>query len=279
MKRVTGEVLESDIDWMTATGFSSEAQELMQNFGARLLISEGARGNDTKPWRFAGYEGFKCGSVQCGSRPDSSCVRLGSVVAAENWRELYRISEGISRVDLQLTVRTDDDPVRCLAAVHRQALRFSAKRKDGPSVTLIRGNDGSATVYLGKRESDVFGRAYAKGVESGLDHYKGTVRFEVEFKGGHCLSVLRHLIASPVEAVGIVSCVCGFFKSRGCALSLPCEALFIVRCSRSQSDNTRRLEWLRKQVRPSVQHLIASGCYDEVIRALGLSVVQLDHAG
>jgi len=271
MRQLSGRVVEIGVDWITAIGFTGDSQVSMQDFGAKLLLNEGSRGNDVSPWHFAGYDGFRCGSVQVGSREDSTCVRLSSNQANSNWQSLYVMSESVSRVDYQVTVQTDCGPSESIAIAHRQALRSSAKLKHGPSVTLIRSNDGSATLYLGKRTSDWYGRAYLKGIESGLPEFDKTTRFEVEVKGPACASTLRVVHNSRPTIIAVAGYVSGFFQKRGVHLVLPNIHPSTISSSRSRSDNQRRLRWLKTQVRPSIDKLIASGCYDDVVEALGLS--------
>lgn len=272
MSKISGEVLEVGVDWITAIGMTPRCQEEMQEWASSIVLSEGARGNDNRPWRFAGYEGFNCGGIQVGNRYDSTCIRLSSDVAQQHWRRLYFICERVTRVDLMVTLRIKDGATRALARVHRQALRHASKHSGGPSVTLIKGNDGSGTVYLGKRTSDLFARAYLKSAESKLDHYSETIRFEVEFKGDTCYQVLKSITGASSTMLAIAGYVSGFFSRRGCELAIPSVTPLLISIPRRRTDNQRRLEWLAAQVRPSVELLIAAGCYHEILQALGLDL-------
>jgi len=271
MKPISGEVVDIGFDWITAVGKSQDAQMAMQDWSASLLCDEHTHGNDTKPWSFAGYQGFKCGAVQAGTRPDSTCVRLSSHQSAKHWRELWLMSEGVSRVDAQITIRTKESATSAINRAYKQARTHSAKIKGGPTVTIIRSTDGSCTVYLGKRTSDSFGRIYLKGEESGLDEFAGTIRFECEFKSDYARQVLVEVNRHQVEFIGIASAVLGFFRNRGVSLQVPSVPLYATHCSRRRSDNQKRLEWLATQVRPSVKLLVDAGLLVQVVNALDLA--------
>ena len=268
--RIEGEILEVGIDWITCVGFTPDSQNSMQSFAEQLIRQERDSGNDFRPWRFAGYEGFMCGGCQCGVRDDSTCVRLSSGLADSNWERLYAMSENATRIDLQVTIRPERPALKVLAQVHRQALRKAAKRSGGPTVTLIRSTDGSGTVYLGKRSSDAFGRVYLKGAESGLDHYHNALRFEVEFKGPQVRSAIAHISRESPRIVPVASLVSGFFTARGVDLQFPTIAKVMLCISRPLTSDAKRLAWIQNQVRPSVQLLISHGWYTEVLEALGL---------
>lgn len=270
-RAIEGEIVDCGFDWITATATTRIAQERLSKLGQSIIRSEKRSGNETKPWAFAGYQGFKCGSAQIGTRHDSTCLRISSGVAHENWLAAYQAGEGFPRVDVQMTIRVTGDPQQTIARVYRQALSHTRKFKRGPNCTILKSSNGSATVYLGRRQSSVFLRSYDKGRESGLDHYQSCVRFEGEFKGPVGLPILRHSAASSSALVTATSYVLGHFANRGVVLRSTVDTRYSVRVPRKRSDTTRRLEWIQTQVSPSVRLLIASGYRNDVLRALGLS--------
>jgi hypothetical protein len=268
--QILGKVIESGIDWITATGKSKSSQLKMQSFGEKLLRTEKRRGNILRPWGFSGYEGFKCGSIQVGTRSDSTIIRLGSKLASDNWHETYRVSENFSRVDVQTSIKVDRNPQQIISLVYRQASRKAAKSKRPPQVTLLRSNNGSATVYLGHRSSARFGRVYDKGKESGLGQYSNVIRFEEELKGNLCLSLLRAISHRDRPTIDADSEVRWFFRKRGVHLLAPATDFFAISEPANACDFERRLAWIRDQVRPSIKLLLDAGLYAEVLTACGL---------
>lgn len=198
-------------------------------------------------------------------------MRLSGGGAFDNWLKAYHAGENFSRVDLQITARTGEAPAQTIQKVYRRALAHTKKRRRGPTCTILKCSSGAHTVYLGKRQSDLFMRCYDKGAESGLDHYENAVRFEVELKGAACLSVLSRCASSGRPLLTAAAYVRGCFADRGVVLGIAAMPLYAVSVPRSRSDVGRKLRWIQTQVGPSVKLLIASGYRLDVLRCLGLS--------
>lgn len=242
----------------------------MNALGNRILESEASAGNDVCEWGMSGYSGLKCGSVQLGHRADSSIIRLGSGVAFDNWLNVYHAAENFSRLDLQITARSNLKPKALIQRSYRDALKFSAQNGGMPRVSILKSSNGTATMYLGRRQSERFSRVYDKGAESGLDYFANSTRFEVELKGALCLPSLRVLSDSyrPMHAAAQI--VLRHFRDRGLSLSMKNTTDRALSAPRRRSDQERRLEWLRKQVRPTVQALVAAVGLASVENVLGL---------
>ena len=272
------------VDWITGVGLDPNTAWSMSQWASEMLTVELRKGNIRKSWGMAGFNGIACGQVQYGERNDEVIVRLSSEAAACSWRKLYQLSSSVTRLDVQVTVWSKLRPRNVVRNCHRKALRRSASLKRGPSVRLITSNDGSDTVYLGSRLSDVFGRIYNKGAESKLKYYEGAVRYEVQFQRKLVNVAVRRLAAKQNERDGVTEQVSGFFEARGCRLGILGEGI-VNRLPRSRTDTRRRLEWLGKAVRGSAQLLVSHGLGDEMLDQLGLYISAdgklevLDHVG
>jgi len=218
----------------------------------------------------AGYDGLKSGGCQVGERGDSTIVRMSSGVAWENWLKVYQAADNFSRVDLQVTAKMDQEPKQVIAAAYRHSLAFSRAHGGNPTVSVLKCSNGTATMYLGRRQSERFARVYDKGAESSHDDYQGCVRWEVELKGALCLPALRAIAASRRPMFTMASIVVTHFRERGCSLPESWATDRALSAPRKRTDTERQLSWLESQVRPTVEHLISQGRIDQVFRALGL---------
>jgi hypothetical protein len=212
---------------------------------------------------------------------------LSSGLAADHWWSLYPFSTNCSRIDLQFTVNSGRPVKHVLLKVWKDAIDESQKRKRALKLKQILSPGQPETVMIGSRQSERYGRAYDKGVESGLDHYAGCVRFEGEFKGSWAKRVCRALATKPRERHAVVPFVLDFFSKNGVSVqsalggsALSYKALETLVCTYpSDSRGTvskskaRSLRWLQVSCRPVVQRLIAAGLSKELYSALGL----LDH--
>jgi len=263
------------VDWFTTTAVDAPHARKLASVSACIARQQVALGNIVKPWSMYGYDGHKVGGLQFGERHDGVIVRLSSATAAEHWASAYRITRRCSRIDTQVTVRNGDAPQKTLRRVYKQATKFSRASRRGPTVTLLSSNNESSTVYLGKRISDSFGRAYDKGVESGLPVYQGAVRFEVECKGAFAEKVSQVLFGSRDRPASIVDCCQSFFAKRGVVLELNYLKLHNYSCHQMPSDADKKLTWLAESVRGTIELLRACGRMDQVMTALNISIADV----
>lgn len=266
----SGDVVDYGCDWITATAKGPESRRRLALLGKRVLDSETRAGNERKPWGMSGYDGLKSGGCQVGERGDSTIIRLSSGVAWENWLKVYQAADSFSRLDLQVTARMDQEPKRVIAAAYRHSLQFSRSHGGSPTVSVLKCSNGTATMYLGRRQSERFARVYDKGAESSLDEYQACVRWELELKGDLCLPALRAIAASRRPMFTMASIVVTHFRDRGCHLPESWATDRALSAPRKRTEVERRLSWIQSQVRPTVEYLVSIGQRGKVLRALGL---------
>lgn len=257
-------------DYVTATAIDSNLPGSFHAVGTALFRHEADKGNKIKGWGMAGYKGWACGHVQLGKLDQRFIVRLSGDAAALSWRRIVELSDNVTRFDVQATVDVGPKVTQRIERHRRQARRFSKLWDEKPVVRRIDDNRGGYTLYLGARESNVFGRIYDKYAEKKLDHYRDCVRYEVQFN-----YALARLVAAGCSRVNDVmpvfaSHVSQFLEARGVEPPSLDKVPATYCCPRNRSDADRKLLWLREAVRPSVMSLIALGRGEEALRALGL---------
>lgn len=283
-----------DVDWITLTETRKGSRSRLQNLAVPLIEKEQQRGNQIRAWGMAGYEGLCAGQCQVGTGSQGAIVRLSSVLAAQKWRELCAHADGCSRLDLQLTVRHPTKVDHLIARHFRQASSYRREHGSVSTVSLFRSSDGSATLYLGKRISERFGRAYDKEKESTQPEWARCIRYELELKGDRASSALDHLRRTHTESSDsetsgtpaalasngalqsswISSTVSGFFRGRGVVLPIVTNPLSTTSDPAPKADLQRKLEWARKSLRPTVALFASHGKLSELLAALGLQCSQ-----
>ena len=273
-----GRIIEAGVDWLTITSKEPEKQERLQSLGQALIYNEHERGEKCSPWRLFNFEGYKCGGVALAVNDEMTYMRLSSALAWSYWREAYQFASNCSRFDLQVTVTDVGPPEGVVLDCHQQALRHIASWKRKPEVALRMSNRSSPTLYFNQRTSSRFGRIYDKANETKKDHYRGAVRFEVQFNDETAWSMSKCIYRStkfPQECTPFVSY---FFGTRGVGSEFLGDVRRGVVPPRPSTNDDRRLEWLRRQCAPAVQELLKRGRVSEVYIALGLPVPEeLDH--
>lgn len=263
-------LLSSGVDYLTVTTTQSKWSDPLRLRCSEIFRTEHERGNVVRGWGMAGFSGFKVGQIQIGQRDQEAIVRISSNLAQRQWREVFELAQNATRLDLQVTIRWAQPASRVLKRNHRAALAHARQFKRPPTVRYIAGNDGGQTVYLGSRQSNKFGRAYDKGVESGLVEFENSVRYEVQYQGALAQLVANKLFSLSSPSPAIIGRVAQFFNSRGVPLPGLIEDGQHECCRKIPSDFDRSLLWLRESVSPCIRRLIVAGKRDEVLLALGL---------
>lgn len=259
------------------------------------------RGEEVRPFRFSGYNGYYAGSVSFGRRYDGDILRLSSAAAKEHWAQSVLFSTNVSRLDVQVTVRPPEGTQRRLLKHHQQIRRLQRKRGRPATFKFWYGPSGPEAAMLGSRQSDFFGRIYDKGIESRLPEYEGTLRYEVELKRSPAKALSAQLDQTEFSEAIIASVVHKFVSVRGCRLStwsniegatLDAGSSLNIRdrdinvCSQEspfasrksvrdlgEGRARRRALWLYNCVRPSVKEFVERGETEMVLGALGLTNV------
>lgn len=263
-------LLSSGCDWITVSTVCPESSKRLVLRLVKLLGSELVLGNEKRPWANYGYEGFKCGQVEGGTRADGALVRLSGEVAHENWRKVLSVADNCSRFDVQATIRWPKLAHRMIATHYREALKMTKRKRHPFTATILKATDQSSTIYLGKRISERFGRIYNKGLESGSPEFYNAVRYELELKKDEARSAALHCGSSSDPEAAMMCELSRFLTDRlGCSPPL-LEGLSTRVVLRRRSDAEKSLSWLGKDVRPTVQRLIKRGRINDVVTALGL---------
>lgn len=213
-----------------------------------------------------------------GRRNDELMVRLISECAQVHWRKVYKHADTLTRLDLQISIDIQRDPQPLVWKFFHQANAWSKRSKRGPHNDVVLGNHGGATLYCGKRTSNLFGRTYARGPKTKLPEDATVIRFEVQFNKRLATLIARELASSKNPAEYARSRVVQFFEARGLQLEIPNVPVQNHSLSRSRTDVQKRLSWLERSVRNSCQVLAARGEVEAMIKALGLEgFVTINH--
>jgi len=171
---------------------------------------------------------------------------------------------------VQITIRYKRDAASQISNNYKTAMRSKKRGDIKRAVSLFRSDDGSATLYLGKRSSDKFCRIYEKGIESKLDHYEECVRYEVEFKNKCAVEAATFLRDAKNEYEAAKSVVMGYLAD--CRISPPGLGdvpLTSIRAPTERPTHHSTFQWLNTQVRPVLERVLEWDAHVEAVEALG----------
>lgn len=277
---VSAELVDCGFDYLTATSNTQKSNSFFDALGSQLLAMEQGFGSDVVSWGMSGFSGLTSGQVQYATNGQMRMLRVSGALAQQHWKRIAKRATNVSRADLQTTYRLKVPKVHLAEACERQAKRFEATHNHGRQIELRRNTAKGKTVYVGSRKSDRLIRIYDKGLQSQLDPAGTVWRAEIQFNRKLAqLATTQALdqqidpacvarsVVSELTRVGIV------WWSSSVGSSLKASSAQIRRSS------DMRLSWLTSQVKPTVQKLIDAGREKELLDALGLTHLSLDHGG
>lgn len=277
MRQRKPKLVHAGVDWLTATCTQRESAELMRPIALALADVQLHNGYFGRPWSQSGYEGFNVGHVQFGERPDGCCIRLGSYMAQAHWRRCYEVADNVTRFDVAATFQYESDVAKVIQAYYAPLRLWSKDHGGKPMVSMLCDSAGSRTVYSGRRSSDLFGRIYDKGRESGLVQYDRCVRYEWELKGKRSRVLAFEVFRNGTQSHDLAHYVVNLFSKRGVCLQpelkslRPSRTIVHPQASVCVTDVQRSLQWLRSCVGPTVERLSQHLTADEIFDALRLS--------
>lgn len=272
------DVYDAGVDWLTMTwdvksDKTHKAFNLIRDYQEQIATE----GFDVVEAKWNNYEGKQCGAVFVGVRPDGMLLKVSgadSKVVAKLLKDADA-DEKATRIDFQTTAKTADSNERVLRGVCEK-VRRAAEGRDGfqPRNTADYRSRGRCTgMVVGARSSENYFRIYDKSAEQKGRVEKGLIRFEGEFKQGKARQAWRKYKDAPDEMQFVLSLTRSEFERLGADMKWlkADEQIQFVSEYRGTSAQ-KKLAWLERFVRPSVEWLFARGFRDEVYIALGLEI-------
>lgn len=208
-------VVDSGVDWLTATARGKDARRSFLAQGEALLKEDAGAGVEITSARIRDYSGWKGNGVFVGTRRDDDLIVLTSSRAAAQWQTVARAATNVSRLDLQVTVWTHGEQPALSRWYYQKCRRLPPQRGRPRTLSLIQTQPAGDTLYVNKRTSDSFGRVY----DYATAHKKGEARtlwrYEVEYKRHLASSHAHSLLGERVHTATIEHTVAAWYESRG----------------------------------------------------------------
>jgi len=268
---VTLDCLSASIDWLTATVTKPARLPFAEQVVNRWQTVRAADGYPIRSYAANGYMGSYVDGITWGTRADGAMLRLSGEMAALYAEKALVWADNVSRIDFQVTLQ---EPREYKNWAHIALAEFMQDERVRAGLTQyqsITSSKGGESVYLGRRASSRFYRIYNKTAESDGLWPATCWRFEVEYKPNRSqqwAAKVRERSWTPEDTRAVVARA---FADYG--FSLPCTYLsrgWRDRSPREPTDDQRRLEYLRKMIRPMIHKLKDSFDVDILAEALGL---------
>jgi len=262
------------IDWLTVTVANDKRGFDLYDIARNYWISLGVKSRD---WRNKWYTGRTGEGVTWGTGKNGYILMASGQAAPKVWKKCLLVKTRVTRIDLQVTAKLQKPQPGLIETCYhyiRENRRFTKRRKYG----LIQNTKQGVTLYAGSRQSQQYGRFYDKGIESNLEQPGTLYRYEVELKKPLSGSLADYLITSLQDGIypekELVWYVYNWWLDRGVLpIFNPNRAATIeVTGMKVQTDNERKIQWLRTQVAPTISRLEQDGRLEDALEALGLKI-------
>lgn len=267
------------LDWITAVGKGLDATNKLAKIAHLASFEDtGERQREYDRWGAHGYLGWRTKHVRFGTRHDGAVLQLVSGFADMYKGLIYSGGFKVTRIDLQVTMSGGILTDSYTLSLYRD-LTAASQSNNQRKYSLIVDTLGGDTLYVGSRSSEQCGRIYDKFAQSkGREEYKGAYRYEVEFKGDKAASAFAIFGREDVLPETIRDTVMAWFAARNVTVPFaPTENMpSIMTLSKSIGKSARRLQWLQKQIKPIVEQLVLEGFKDEVEKAIGFGLDDLN---
>lgn len=274
----TGEVIESQPDWLTASVHDSKRVAGLHKYADSLILGELDAGAKVKAWAFYGYLGYSVGRVRYGEHEGAACLQLSGDLAHRGLSHSRLLVDTVTRFDIAVTVRLPEPDPDVAKRAYGEALAWRLVHPRAALPSCFENGDGGATLYLGRRTSDTMLRLYNKEAErrqdkdlAGAEHYVRCWRYELEAKGETALPLAKIIDEGQDRAATIQAYVHNWVSDHGVIPLFPSSgAQALLPGFNRRSDRERTLQWFRSSVGPAIRRLLESGPSLEVYQALGM---------
>lgn len=269
-------IVDCGIDWLTFT-LRRDSHEYA-DWRSRCIDYQQyaiSAGNIPKTSRRLGYEGISTGSTFVGEREDGGVIIISGGAAHPAFRYCWAEGIHVARLDVQVTVTgftTGQEP-----GIAAELEAHNANPPKGEvghrNIHIHSDRGGGYTLYVGSRSSPYFGRFYNKYAEAPEEYPDGTWRYEVQNHNAVATALAQRLQATEGTIQGeIASSVWQWWSERGVTphYDRPEAQFTIPRPQYARADLERKLEWIKVQVRPTVELLQKHIDRDILYSALGI---------
>lgn len=268
------EAIYAGIDWLTVT-LPNDAHGAAEwrNKGIRALEAIAKEGNVLKPRGMLGYYGVSSGNCFVGQRDADSMQQFTGYHADRFFDKLYRSDAHISRIDLQVTVKTVErhanvaQEAYAAATIDNDSIPTARRRK----LSLIVGSDGGDTAYIGSPTSDQRGRIYNKEIQSERPEYTRCWRYETVYRNAYATQASGRVYAAGSSHSRLCTLmVAAWFAQRGVAVNWFFSGILEPQplIKTKPTDIEAKLRWIETQVLPTIRYLNECGYRDTLLALL-----------
>jgi len=257
-------------DWLTCTSRKSGVSNALQDWAMDQLAKEKACDGQISQARRLGYAGWKTSGLYVGERPQEVMVQLSGPRCSPLALEAITLSSNVSRLDLQVTVWTEGEQPALAEWTYKQLKERAAISYVPYAFSLIVNHPAGATLNLGRRVSDAYGRLYDKTAELGSEVPRLLWRYEVEWKRKSARRQAMRLLEQRCSPTHVCKQVHAWYTKKGVLPSFTVTSGRLSDGPTITAPTKDVLSWFRASVSKTVAKAINQHGRQAVLSALGL---------
>jgi len=268
----------SGVDWISATLKKEEhGSDGWYALATNCVLTVHREGNTLENRSLLGFRGLKSGGCFAGENEHRYYCQLSGEYADRFFEQIDRHQPHYSRIDLQVTVKYQNEQEDIAKAVYYDFVSANTVLPEGRRRKghLIVGSDGGDTVYLGAPSSRQRCRIYNKAKQSEREAYERCWRYEVVFRDelAREWATMRRDKDSSV-AWSCIETVGAWLEERSVQVPFRYsgDVTVLPKLRTLPTDVERKLEWLKTQVRPTVEYLTELGFRSILLENLGITL-------
>jgi DNA relaxase NicK len=266
--------IETGVDWITSTArIGTEQAERIMHYGAENTHNRSKQGTYPQATRLLGFDGFSSGKTAFyGQSSTHAMLRITGEEANGAFKAVNRANDHYSRLDIQVTVWLPELPKTYNERMYGRLLQaFNPDTGKGSGPRRYTDGKGGWTIYSTDRTAKQMARIYNKYAETPEPQYKGAIRYELELKDIYACEMAGMLDLQGIHAERyLLSYLKLWYKRKGIILPYNSRTadISLLSVPHAQSDVERQLQWLERQVKPTVRRLIELGLQEYVTMLL-----------
>lgn len=259
------------VDWLTVTSNYKGAGNPLERWADAEITNRLASGGAAQPAKRLGYQGQSVSGLFVGRNDQGVMCQLSGPACTPLAVDAIRLSTGVSRIDLQVTVWTEGEQPHLGRWTYERMLQRSNSNNRPGSFGLIIAHPAGETLTINRRVSSQFGRLYDKAAEQRWPVPRLVWRYEVEMKGNRARWLAKALATGGCNPTTVSSIVHAFYTMKGVepafVKSEPQDAL--VPYISPLGGNV--LDWYRSSVSKSIKRAVSEFGWDATLEALDLT--------
>jgi DNA relaxase NicK len=259
------------VDAATLVGLDHRSALQFYNEYETLSLDVEVAASREKPWGTHGYKGKQRGPVRVGLKGDRTIISVTGPLSFRILTLSTLVASRFTRIDLQITCEMDTPWVNHAYELYQvENLQNMVER--GKLHMSYHSSPEGDTVYINKRTSPNYARIYDKSQNYG--YIKGKIwRYEIEIKEELADKIGSILAVSDSPETLAADYVASWFADRHICVPIEQRNRFNVpKTATSVTGIDTTLEWLSRQVKPSLEWLNQAGLKGKAEDALGVQL-------